>query len=396
LKFILFLITLFFCGSASAESFTYADLVHLIQQKNITSIEDLLPQLPETFRSNYTLMHTSGSLQEASFTSPRAILFGEDASLTCTFNGDSAQNGFDNLECFQFQPQERSFDFRQIAFPSPRNHLKGVAFSNSGQSADGTISCSDCHGSDPRPNWDGYPAWPGAYGSNDDLLGDEQTQYTNFVNLRTHHPRYQWLVQGALPSDPYVNSSLDVAKRPNLRLSDLLGRMNAFRTARILEGKVSEWQSLAFAFSSLGCVLNGEQKNQIANAKLPFSTDTNLNLIFKKLQMPANEWSTEIESLPVPQQEYEHQSGFSYLAADTAMVLISERAAKGDQDFQKGLTKLINRLHSEHKGSELDFYKVLFGILPDPDLFGGKFAEKAGYFCPELSRLFVAKYLASQ
>ena len=127
---------------AETARLTYEDLVALIQTEHVTSIEQLLPKLPEELRSSYVLMHDSRSLQGASNDAPRVILFGADARLTCAFAGDAGLPGFDSLECFQFREAERAFDFRQIRFPTKQNGLTEVAFSASNQTTDEARSAS--------------------------------------------------------------------------------------------------------------------------------------------------------------------------------------------------------------------------------------------------------------
>ena len=46
--------------TTSTSRFSYEDLVGLIKGRGFTSIEEVLPALPEDFRSNYTLMYASG------------------------------------------------------------------------------------------------------------------------------------------------------------------------------------------------------------------------------------------------------------------------------------------------------------------------------------------------
>jgi hypothetical protein len=386
----IFLSVLFCAIPAHAASLTYDNLVNLIQQNNLTSIETLLPKLPEDFRSGYTLMKKSQSLQDASYSNPRVIMFGQDASLTCAFNGNSKQRGFHQLECFQFNKDQRSFDFRQITFPNPGSATK-VLFSKSGMSTDGVTSCLSCHADDPRPNWDGYSIWSGAYGENDDELEDDQDQYASFVKKRPNDPRYKWLIQGNEPIDPY--SSSDISTRPNLRFSDFVNRMNAYRTTRLLQAVVPDWQSLAFALSPLGCELSSDQQDQIKKSGLPFNTDTDPTLIFEKLKIAPNDWSTEINPTANPSPVYDHQGGFGYLAIDTSMAIIDQKANAGDQIFQKGFAQLVSNIPTDKIGSEVGFFQTLFGILPDPDFFGGHYDDQTAYFCPELASLFTREYL---
>jgi hypothetical protein len=220
---------------ASEPSFTYEDVAGLIQQRNLTSLEQLLPLLPESLRSSFTLMYDSRSLQAADARNPRAILFGKDASLVLAFNGDGAQRGFDDLEVIQYRPASRSFEMRRIQFPSPRNGFDKVQFS-----AANPPLCLGCHGRDPRPNWERYPVWPGAYGSEDDeLTPGEEASYRAFRKQQPAHPRYRELHARGPQDDPELNpyrrSLLDRMFRPNLKLTKLVARLNAFRLARLLE-----------------------------------------------------------------------------------------------------------------------------------------------------------------
>jgi hypothetical protein len=393
MKAIISLFLLFSCSTSWAASFTYTDLVNLIQQNNITSVEALLPKLPEDLRSNYTLMYASGSLQGATYANPRAIMFGTDASLTCAFNGDVSEIGFDHFECFQFDKESRSFDFHQIAFPTATAKIKKVVFSKSGMSADGTTSCLSCHSADPRPNWDGYSFWSGSYGASDDEVGDP-TQYAAFVKTRPSHPRYKWLIQGTDSDAPYNDN--DISTRPNLRFSDFVGRMNAFRAARILDTTVPDWQSLAFAMKNLNCALSSDQQDQITKSGLPYATDTDPLLIFQKLNIAPKDWSTEIDPTATPSPIYDHQSGFGFLALDAAMAIVSKKADAGDQEFQKALAQLIKTVPPEEGSDYVDFYNVLFGILPDPNYFGGNVTANEALICPELTKIFTQEYLLKQ
>jgi len=168
------------CAPAAAldgETLTYEDLLGLISAHDVRSIEDLLPLLPENYRSEYTLMHTSRSLQPSTFDSPRVIMTGPRATLVIAFNGDPEAVRYNVLEIIQFReggaPADppnpstppRGFEFREIVFsdldppappvPSPANQPL----------------CRFCHGNpDPRPNWEVYGEWPGAYGSSVDQV----------------------------------------------------------------------------------------------------------------------------------------------------------------------------------------------------------------------------------
>src|ERR1700692_2757687 len=125
-------ISIFFLASsgyAMGPQFTYEDLITVIQEKKLNSIEAVLSHLPREMLSNFTLMQDSLSLQKADPLHPRAILFGTDAKLVCSFGGNPQLAGYDSLECYQYRDSSRSFDFREIVFPSAANGLQSPAFS---------------------------------------------------------------------------------------------------------------------------------------------------------------------------------------------------------------------------------------------------------------------------
>lgn len=198
--------------------FSFETLVRLIDQKQIKNIETLLPEIPQDVRNRYLAMYRSRSLQEASFEFPRIILFDFDASTIVAFNGHSSQKGFDRLEVIQFRQLTARFEFREIVFDGK----------NRPQISDANPEkCLKCHQSptrtdvDPRPNWEPYLTWPGAYGSMDKTMNpptssfykvmlskvgqnrelielvssavDEAEGYQKFATSKTNHPRYSLL-----------------------------------------------------------------------------------------------------------------------------------------------------------------------------------------------------------
>lgn len=142
------------------EKLNFEWLLSTIKTKNLTSIEDVLQEMPEAYMSAHVLMYESRSVQRASFENPRVILFGSDASFITAFNGDPQHAGHDRLEIIQFRKAERRFEFREIVFRD------GKAPDVSGPNPP---KCLSCHQSparmdvDPRPNWEPYSKWPGAY-----------------------------------------------------------------------------------------------------------------------------------------------------------------------------------------------------------------------------------------
>jgi hypothetical protein len=225
-------------------------VVRLITENHIVSIEGLLPLLPASFRSGFTLVRNSLSLQSASVTNPRAIVYGQDGRLLMAFNGNSSQDGFDNLEMIQFRGETQSFEMHLIQFPGTQSSIREPQFSDPNPHL-----CLACHGENPRPNWEAYPIWPGLYGeNNDELDGKELDAYLSFKELQAQHSRYKWLLSpGSSSESPYRSvNSFDRQERPNLKLTKFLARLNAKRLASILS-KASPAEQAQIERGLVGC-----------------------------------------------------------------------------------------------------------------------------------------------
>jgi len=266
----------------SASTFGYAQLSLLIKTEHLNSVEEVISHLPEEMRSSFTLMKESLSLQEGSPRFPRAILFTNDGHFICTFNGSPKQVGFDTLECVEFKFRSKTFEFHQIQFPAVTNKITEPIFSPLNMTADKKISCTMCHGSNPRPNWETYSMWPGAYGSHDDYfdytyakqlfkkhpqdpggeaafhpeLKEEQIQFEDFKKHVPESLRYSALIfpEGSKYS-PYLSGSHskgDAFFRPNLRLSEVIKILNAKRDGKLLWEK-GRARNYAFLMAVANC-----------------------------------------------------------------------------------------------------------------------------------------------
>ncbi len=200
------------------DGITYESLVETIRKSEATSLEETIALLPSDFLRHYVLMYRSRSLQDASPLFPRAIVFGRSARFILAFNGHEKQKGYNNLEIIQFRDKEHRWEFREITFSAE----KPPTFSEANPK-----KCLECHQSprrenvDPRPNWEPYNFWPGAYASvdgvikpalnptsslvkrflpQDQILMDEQAQEEKnlqkfFSEIKPQHPRYKYLAE---------------------------------------------------------------------------------------------------------------------------------------------------------------------------------------------------------
>jgi hypothetical protein len=183
--------------AAAAAEFDFSALRSVIETRQVNSVEELVPLLPAALRSRYALIFSSRSLQQATYSAPRVILYGSDAHLVLTFNGHVSQRGFNTVETLEFGPDKR-FRLREIRFPPPGSNA-AVFFSEPNPA-----TCQVCHGSPARPVWDSWPLWPGAYGQRYDapLSAQERAGLESFLAQQASHPRYRQLLGIQRLADP--------------------------------------------------------------------------------------------------------------------------------------------------------------------------------------------------
>jgi hypothetical protein len=215
--------------AARAEPFGFAALRQLIETRDVRTVEGLIEALPVALRTHYSLVFASRSLQGASFAAPRAILFGDDATLVVTFNGDSTERGHDAVETMEFDPLNHQFLFREIIFPT------GGEGDKPRFSGPNPARCAACHGAPARPVWDSAPLWPGVYGERyrAGLSAIEAAGLKTFLAQQQSHPRYRALLgaENLSHRDTYVPTSRELyngvmPEPPNARLSMLLATLN--------------------------------------------------------------------------------------------------------------------------------------------------------------------------
>ncbi len=175
----------------SDEEPRFESLRTIITERGPRSVEEVVTLLPASLRSRFVLMHDSRSLQEASYHAPRAILYSHDASFILTFNGEPEQRGYRSLETMEYEDERGAFVFRDISFAPDAGKERGPVVSEVNPAR-----CRSCHGDDPRPIWDTYPVWPGAYGEVEGQRdGAEATAgLSAFLSERASSPRYRALV----------------------------------------------------------------------------------------------------------------------------------------------------------------------------------------------------------
>jgi mono/diheme cytochrome c family protein len=245
-------------AAPAASAIGFAGLEQLIADRNVRSIEDLLPLLPGDLRSRYVLMFRSRSLHGSSFAHPRAILFTPEARFVISFNGDAGQAGFNALETMEFDDADKSFRFREIVFPSFASGASAPDASKGGPSEARSAKegvrvsppnperCLKCHGEPARPIWDTHPMWPGAYGERFDatLTESERSGLQQFLREQPSHPRYRTLLETGRFANletfrPSARTRYEGDERlpPNGELGAALGRLNFESIVHQLESR---------------------------------------------------------------------------------------------------------------------------------------------------------------
>lgn len=243
------------------KTLTYEKLKKMIEDGQAKTVEQALELLkaqhPEMFKK-YILMYRSRSLQPSSFTHPRALLVDGSAKLIVTFNGDPAHRGYQNLEVMEYHDEGKRFEFRDIRF----NGQQAPLFSGANPQR-----CMVCHQSmkrqeaDPRPNWEPYSLWPGAYGSNgdmkftstsirhDDRIKPEDAQ---FVEDHLSEPaNYKKFEEEVKPSHARYRLLEALDSELTVRLTDTLLSHNYRRVIRLAQ-KTPFYGAYKYAFVGIG------------------------------------------------------------------------------------------------------------------------------------------------
>ncbi len=147
--------------AASAGNFNSTDLEQLIHSNKVSYLDRLIPLLPQKILMNPLMIydsHANSSIVDP--LNPRVVLFNEDASLIMAFTKNPGLSeiyaGNDRLEILEFSEATKKFVAKEMIFNGrmpPANAIINRPL------------CLRCHGTDPRPIFNDYNAWPGFYGS---------------------------------------------------------------------------------------------------------------------------------------------------------------------------------------------------------------------------------------
>lgn len=238
---------------AGPRSWTFERLKTTLRQSRASTVAELIQAIDIAdpgFFDRWAAFHDSKSLQRASFRDPRVIAFSNDGGLMLTFNGDPSKKGYAVVEVMEFDPQ-KGYEFREIHFPgegSARSFTEREVEEELGYatvSKANPAECLLCHGAiSPRPVWDAYFLWPGAYGKEDDAWTvEEREQLRLNQDYWKSHSRYGKVLhrfgpQRAYEIDP-IYSGERVASQPwGYRRNLMLSRLFSLQMTTLLTNEL--------------------------------------------------------------------------------------------------------------------------------------------------------------
>lgn len=292
-------------GEGLAEPVTLESVLQYVQQHpEVRTIDDFLSRLPVSYRSQFTLMHTSNSLQTATPEMPRGILFGPDGKLLMAFASDPSKDRFDSLELIGFHADGARFEFREIRFPEQDASKKAAEISEANPAL-----CLRCHRADPRPNWEHYHTWPGAFASEDDEFSTDslvsQARLEKFLDGAATAPRFRNL-DGL--KDSYHSEGGRTRVEHNIHMTERVAVLNFLRIARLAR-QSPQWQQ--YKYAALGAVWCGPKMADFLPPALQgkfspyyeklkgngsFSTADNLGVHFAARAIPIADWYLDFVS----------------------------------------------------------------------------------------------------
>jgi|GEM_PF-1943580 len=300
-------------------------------------VEDALAAIkavyPKIFE-NFVLIHGSLSRQESSYEQPRAMVYADDGSFALTFNDGVDAVGYYEIELMDFQVQDvgagtvlalpdlktnEVFRFRRIIF-KPRADYRHIE-SYREETVFPAIKpinesiCMGCHGSNPRPNWEAYNRWDGAYFISDDvrpgekyLLGYQTVDHAGFDRFYTAHAKNERYSVLTDLDEKFLNSSTTArTKRVDTsQFTQMAGHLNYRRIAHEI---VRYDDYLRYRYVTLGALYQCERLSSF----LPESEQEKLRKPFAEYQRSNKLLYERDENYFFLQHEVDRTAGLRWL-----------------------------------------------------------------------------------
>lgn len=155
------------------------------QYKSYSEFLNYLKQrAPELYRQPILLHHT-GSIQKASFTEPRVLLFGGGSVLSFDYQKETQVH---RVEMIQYNPEQANYQMGELRF-----------FSNGQVEFEANPTrCVACHGRQPKPIWAPYDLWAKSYGvlAGTMVSGPEKAHFKEFQQKQDWPEIYGFIRRG--------------------------------------------------------------------------------------------------------------------------------------------------------------------------------------------------------
>ena len=291
------------------------------------TLESTLVELKKaepSFFNKYVLMYKSRSLQTSSFMFPRVLLNAPNSTTVISYNGNPEDHGYEKFEVMRFNPQTAKFIFNEINFSNGKLNL----------SADNPQKCMNCHQNssrtvnDPRPNWEPYSIWPGAYSSiavsgrnffkpsspkYDPILTHdaqiENKMYEFFLKkVASRHPRYKLLrpMGFGYAGDyfPALGTPKGAPNRFTTTMTDQFLNLNVLRIARLIKNTeiLVDYKQVVYALATCrkiylpDKIFNWHKKHIHSELKEHIELEEfaqAIELIFEPYNISTQDWSMD-------------------------------------------------------------------------------------------------------
>lgn len=345
------------CPTENGQELSAADLnpigiQHYLSKhaEKLKSVEDVVCCLPQTYRDQFSIMHSSNSAQHSDLFGPRAILFdvepGSDRfpvpQLKCAISFNGGEAHFGNPNNLELMCNNKSTEEVELFDISQRNGKFELGERN-------PQVCVSCHGSigkigagGLRPIFEDIDQWTRAVqgihacGAEETLSRAlERATQTVFKS----NTRYRCLNQKIATARHFSGSSTSTA--PDLAIFDsALMRLNARRTAKVLKESKNYQQ---FQFALLGSLIclndNVRGPGEAWNAGGDFADWIPERILS---QMTGTTW------LPT---EFTERSDLSSLVREKLI-----KSAAEFEDIKIGQLRAVKELEAGKK-PEFDFYR---------------------------------------
>ena len=234
---------------AEAEVIDIAKLKSGIAAEGYKSIEEVIEQLPYSFRRNHMLLTKGDSDQGASVLEPRVAMYGETAKTVVVFtSGGERQRGRNILQVWEFNDNESQYELHRFAFPIEDQKTLEVTLVKT----DGRLPA------EMLPSINNPTYWQNAFGKAADQIipgTKEATDLVAFKRFADQHPRYKFLGDSEYFANRISPFQIPGATRylgdmPNQRLALLFNRWDMRRAYKELQ-KSAKFERYKYALSFL-------------------------------------------------------------------------------------------------------------------------------------------------